>query len=187
MVLSLFLIFSDFEPRCSYKIVLIKKRVLKIEFFLQLAFRKPSTKKRVGLTFWNVNLSEYSWQWRVLIKQFKLIERFACLPWVQHAHTHTHINCMCICMKVVFSVLIQYIWKTWKTSTYFVAFVRLCWQTQAEKNQDMKFCETAYKIILIILITLQTLLSLISCSFIIFFEKVMMKKTLKNHDWKTHL
>ena len=25
MVLSLFLIFSDFEPRCSYKIVLIKK------------------------------------------------------------------------------------------------------------------------------------------------------------------
>ena len=25
IVLSLFLIFSDFEPRCSYKIVLIKK------------------------------------------------------------------------------------------------------------------------------------------------------------------
>ncbi len=26
IVLSLFLIFGDFEPRCSYKIVLIKKR-----------------------------------------------------------------------------------------------------------------------------------------------------------------
>ena len=35
IVLSLFLIFSDFEPRCSYKIVLIKKSVYSLDMILK--------------------------------------------------------------------------------------------------------------------------------------------------------
>ena len=39
IVLSLFLIFTDFEPRCSYKIVLIKKKVYSFDVLTSICAR----------------------------------------------------------------------------------------------------------------------------------------------------